>query len=496
MISFGDAQAGVELASLLAGIAAVDPIWDRKITGLASDSRQVRPGDLFIAYAGGQFDAREFIPQAIANGAVAVVAEKPEVFPTTDYPVPVFYVVDLQPQISTIAARFYHHPTRHMQVVGVTGTNGKTSCSYFIAQALTDYGQTCGLIGTLGVGTPGAMVGGRLTTPDPIAIQRQFASFVDQGIKTAAMEVSSHALAQQRTKHVECCIAVFTNLSRDHLDYHGDMAHYAQAKKKLFRGFHLRHAIINLDDEVGREIFCELPEAVKGYTISLKHKDAMLYAEQIECTPQGVRARIVTPWGTGQLASSMLGEFNIFNLMVTLTVLNILEVPFTKSLALVNALTGVPGRMQTIRQPDKPTVVIDFAHTPDALEKALHTLKAQTSQRLWCVFGCGGDRDPGKRAPMGRIAEELADVVILTADNPRSEANEAIIQDILQGISNRSAVTIIDDRAKAIAYAIEHADVDDVILIAGKGHETYQEIQGKRYPFSDYRVVQELPHKR
>ncbi|NKB46342.1 MAG: hypothetical protein GKR77_00945 [Legionellales bacterium] len=234
MISFKSAEEGVELANLLAGIATVDPIWDRTVTGITSDSRKVQAGDLFIAYAGAQFDARAYIPQAVAQGAVAVVAEARDQDQTIDCDVPIFSVMDLQPQISTIAARFYRHPTRHMRVIGVTGTNGKTSCSYYIAQALTLAKQPCGLIGTLGTGVPPDIIPGQLTTPDPIAIQHQFAEFSSQNITTVAMEVSSHALAQQRTKHVECGIAVFTNLTRDHLDYHGTMEVYAQVKRSFF----------------------------------------------------------------------------------------------------------------------------------------------------------------------------------------------------------------------------------------------------------------------
>ncbi|MBS0359353.1 MAG: UDP-N-acetylmuramoyl-L-alanyl-D-glutamate--2,6-diaminopimelate ligase [Proteobacteria bacterium] len=494
-----DEHESISLASLLAGITFVDPIWDRGITGLANDSRQVKPGDLFIACVGQHTDGRQYINNAIEKGAQAILVENAEQSETPQKmtelnqdKIPIFYIDLLTQQIGKIAARFYGHPSRQMKIVGITGTNGKTSCSHFIATILTQLNHPCAVIGTLGYGMIGALQSTGFTTPDAISLQTAFANLKKQNIEHVAMEVSSHALDQGRVKQVEFKIAVFTNLTHDHLDYHGTFEAYGAAKKILFDQFGLSYAVINQDDPFGQSLLKQLPSTVKGFSYSILDKHADIYAYDLKLHPQGMEAKVKTPWGEGIIKTQLLGSFNLSNLLATLGSVCLLDVPFTDALAAMNRLQGIDGRMQIIKTPEHPTAVIDYSHTPDSLEKALLALREHCEGKIWCVFGCGGDRDQKKRPIMGEIAEKYADKIVITNDNPRHESPDFIISGILSGIHHKDQAIIEQDRKRAIAYALSKADKNDVILIAGKGHEDYQIVGDEHLPFSDKQVVQEL----
>lgn len=450
------------------------------LTGLTTDSRQVKPGYLFLAVPGLRYDGRDHIDQAVAAGAAAVAYEAADGF-TCRAAVPVLPIGHLASQLSAIAGRFHGEPACQMKLVGITGTNGKTSVSQMLAQALNNLGQPCGVIGTLGSGMPGALLDHGMTTPDALSLQQQLAHLRDQGACRVSMEVSSHALAQDRVAALMFEVAVFTNLSRDHLDYHGDMAAYGQAKARLFD--QAERAVINLDDTFGRQLAEECTLPLTGY--SLNDSNADLYCSDIRFDAQGISARLHTAQASAELRSPLLGTFNLSNLLAVAGVLLSLELPLAQIAAQLGLLVPPAGRMQRLGGEGQPLVVIDYAHTPDALEKALAALRAHVAGRLICVFGCGGDRDRGKRPLMGRIAEQGADQLVITDDNPRTEVSAAIIEDILAGIERTEQVTVIANRAEAIAQTIAAAAAGDVILLAGKGHETYQEINGVRHPFSD-----------
>src|SRR5690554_3206814 len=424
------------------------------LTGLTTDSRQVKPGYLFLAVPGLRHDGRDHIDQAVAAGAAAVAYEAADGF-TCRAAVPVLPIGHLASQLSAIAGRFHGEPACQMKLVGITGT--------------------------LGSGMPGALLDHGMTTPDALSLQQQLAHLRDQGACRVSMEVSSHALAQDRVAALMFEVAVFTNLSRDHLDYHGDMAAYGQAKARLFD--QAEHAVINLDDTFGRQLAEECTLPLIGY--SLNDSNADLYCSDIRFDAQGISARLHTAQASAELRSPLLGTFNLSNLLAVAGVLLSLELPLAQIAAQLGLLVPPAGRMQRLGGEGQPLVVIDYAHTPDALEKALAALRAHVAGRLICVFGCGGDRDRGKRPLMGRIAEQGADQLVITDDNPRTEVSTAIIEDILAGIERTEQVTVIANRAEAIAQTIAAAAAEDVILLAGKGHETYQEINGVRHPFSD-----------
>ena len=451
-----------------------------EITGLTLDSRKVAPGVLFLAMPGQRHDGRQHITQAVAAGAAAVAYEAGDGF-TCDAGVPTLPVAQLATELSAIAARFYGQPADSLGLIGITGTNGKTSVSQMLAQALDRLGQPCGVIGTLGSGLPGALLDHGMTTPDALAVQQQLASLRDQGAQRVSMEVSSHALQQGRVAALQFDVGVFTNLSRDHLDYHGDMASYGAAKARLFA--QSRVAVINLDDYFGRQLADQCPVPVTRY--SLSDSTADLYCSDIRFDAEGIKARLHTPVGSIDLRSPLLGTFNLSNLLAVAGTLLALEISLEQLAGLIGELLPPDGRMQRLGGNGQPLVVIDYAHTPDALEKALAALRAHVAGRLVCVFGCGGDRDRGKRPLMGRIAEQGADQVVVTDDNPRTEPSVAIIEEIRAGIEQPQRVTVIANRAEAISQTIARAEPGDVILLAGKGHETYQEIHGVRHPFSD-----------
>ena len=454
---------------------------DADIGGITLDSRHVRDGDLFVAFPGLRHDGRDYIAQAVAAGAAAVVLESQGAV-AHQLAVPSVQIEGLAEQLSALADRFYQQPSAALQVIGITGTNGKTSVSQMLAQALDRLGSRCGVIGTLGSGLAGALIDHGMTTPDAVAVQAQLASMRDQGASHVAMEVSSHALDQHRVAAVRFAVAVFTNLSRDHLDYHGTMAAYGEAKARLFQR-DLQAAVINLDDAFGRELAERCAAPVVGY--SLSDPAATLYCRELVCDSLGLNARLQVQAREFALRSPLLGSFNMSNLLAVLGSLLALGVDAGAAVEQVAQLQPPAGRMQRLGGGDLPLVVVDYAHTPDALEKALTALHQHAAGRVVCIFGCGGDRDNGKRPMMARVAEQFAEAVVVTDDNPRTEPSQQIIEQICQGAEHPQALTVIPNRAQAIASTIAAARPGDVILLAGKGHENYQEIDGVRHPFSD-----------
>lgn len=459
------------------------------IRELTLDSRKVRPGDLFLAVPGSQQDGRVHIADAVARGAAAVAYEAegaPAMHAESAVLVP---VKGLAGQLSAIAGRFYGEPSRALQLVGITGTNGKTSVSQLLAQALDLLGQRCGLVGTLGNGFHGALEQGKHTTPDPVGVQATLAGLKQAGARAVAMEVSSHGLDQGRVAALQFDVAVFTNLSRDHLDYHGDMQAYGAAKAKLFAWPSLRCRVINLDDAFGRELALQAHESrLIGY--SLERTDAYLHCRDVQFDDRGVRAHLLTPRGEGMLHSSLLGRFNLSNLLAVVGALLGMDYALDEILQVLPRLQGPAGRMQRLGGGDKPLLVVDYAHTPDALEKVLEAMRPHVQGRLVCLFGCGGDRDRGKRPLMAAAAERLADAVWVTDDNPRTEDPKQIIDDIRAGFAAPEAVQFVHGRGEAIARLVAQASAADVLVLAGKGHEDYQEIMGVRQPFSDLAEAQ------
>lgn len=453
---------------------------------LTADSRKVDAETLFMAYPGERLDGRDFIAQAVAQGAAAVLWEREGFAWNPSWQVPNAGVMGLRAHAGEVADAFYGQPSSKLWMVGVTGTNGKTSCSHWLSQAFTALGRKTAAVGTLGNGFPGALSEAVNTTPDPILLHSMLAEYLAQGAAGVAMEVSSHGLVQGRVNGVHFDVAVLTNLSRDHLDYHGDMAAYAAAKKQLFRWPGLGCAVLNADEAFGREIAEELRDAdVRVMTYGLQGGDVR--GSGLVLDQNGMRMDVTTPMGQARLEVAVVGKFNASNLLAVLATLLASEVSLAEAVEVLNAVKPVAGRMQRLGGQGKPLVVVDYAHTPDALEKVLAALREQTGGKLVCVFGCGGNRDKGKRPLMGEAASRLADEVIVTSDNPRHEAPLAIIEDILAGMDGNYVVEA--DRAAAIARAIEQAAEGDVVLLAGKGHEDYQEIDGVRLPFSDLEVA-------
>ncbi|MFT0213206.1 UDP-N-acetylmuramoyl-L-alanyl-D-glutamate--2,6-diaminopimelate ligase [Pseudomonas sp. F1_0610] len=464
---------------------------DIQVTGLALDSRQVKAGDLFLAVAGTQNDGRKHIASAIENGAVAVAYEALGAQVELSTSVPLMAIENLQQQVSGLAAKFFGQPSANLQVLGVTGTNGKSSVSQLLAQALDLLAMPCAIVGTLGNGFYGKLVETGHTTPDPVSLQADLALMQEQGAKAVAMEVSSHALDQGRVAGVQFDVALFTNLSRDHLDYHHTMQAYGAAKAKLFAWQHLGARVINLDDTFGAQL-AQLEGAGQLISYSEKNPQASIYCTSVHFADQGISAQVVTQTGEqGQLDSPLLGRFNLSNLLAVVGGLLALGFSLSQALSVMPKLQAPAGRMQCLGGQEKPLVVVDYAHTPDALEQVLKALRAHvTAQgRLVAVFGCGGDRDPGKRPLMAQAVERYADFAIVTDDNPRTENPEAIRQQVIQGFEG-TQYQVVDGRAQAIATAIASAKAQDVIVLAGKGHEDYQDIQGVKHHFSDLEQAQ------
>lgn len=502
-----------KLSTLLHGIVDIVGQDDREITGMSLDSRNACKGDLFFACVGRQGHGIEYLDDVMQVGVAAVAWE-----PTNDsewnqkltgdleakQQVPVYSVEGLGNLIGTIADRFYGHPSKNINVIGITGTNGKTSCSHFLARSLdSSAGEDgeqarCGVIGTLGYGLYGDLHEASHTTPDAVRVHSLLSEMQYQGARYVVLETSSHALDQGRVNGVAFDTAVFTNLSRDHLDYHGNTFSYAAAKKRLFELPGLKTAVINSDDVVGRELLAGLSEEVDAVAYGFSPQFGMnkcqhVVGSDLALNRSGLSFLVTSPWGEGKISSQLLGRFNASNVLAVLSVLLKMGFPFEWVSEQMQSLTTVPGRMERIGgQQGRPLVVVDFAHTPDALEHVLVALRAHCDGKLWCVFGCGGDRDKGKRSLMGAVAERYANQVVLADDNPRTENPDQIIQDILSGIEDSSRVSIEQDRAKAIAYAIQNSQENDVVLIAGKGHEEYQLIGDQKIPFSDRDEVHRL----
>ncbi|GGO82536.1 UDP-N-acetylmuramoyl-L-alanyl-D-glutamate--2,6-diaminopimelate ligase [Marinobacterium nitratireducens] len=468
------------------------PLASLVIGGLSQDSRCVREGDLFFARSGTRHRGLDFVAAAAEQGAVAALVDRAELEGlAVQAPIPLLAVDDLAFRIGEVASRFYGEPSRQLTMIGVTGTNGKTSCSHYIAQALNDAGVRSALLGTVGNGFPGALVAASHTTPDPIALQRLLAEFVAEGAAAAVMEVSSHALEQGRVSGIAFDIAAFSNLSRDHLDYHGSMEAYGEAKARLFDAMDVPLQAINADDAFGRTLIGRRGSHVREAVRFGSDAKLDLYPLDSRLDASGLAARLQTPAGVIEVGNRLLGHFNLSNLMLCASVLYLAGLAPEAIRQGLNRLQPVSGRMECFGGGDQPLVVVDYAHTPDALEKALEALVEHVEGELWCVFGCGGDRDTGKRAEMGAIAARLAHRVRVTSDNPRTEDPQRIIEMIVAGTAGAREVAVQADRAQAIREAILDARPGDIVLIAGKGHEDYQEINGRRFPFSDQQVARD-----
>jgi UDP-N-acetylmuramoyl-L-alanyl-D-glutamate--2,6-diaminopimelate ligase len=479
----------MSLAALLPDVADVPAL---EISGLVQDSRALRPGDAFVAIAGFGAHGLKFVAQAKAAGAAVVLFEPPmpeEFASSTDLGIPMLAVPGLRARLGAMADRFHGEATRAMTTVGATGTNGKTSTVQLLAQAWTLQGRRAGTIGTLGAGLYGHVVPTGFTTPLVLQLHALLADLRDQGADAVAMEVSSHALDQGRVDGVHFRVGLFTNLTRDHLDYHGTMEHYGAAKARLFAWPGLESAVINLDDAFGRALHAGVRAhgAARAIGVSSRGEaDATLRAEDIVPDLSGLNFTLRVDGEAHVVRSPLLGRFNVDNLLAVAGALHALGEPVAVIADLLSRLQPVHGRMNRLGGDGRlPLVVIDYAHTPDALEQALTSLRAHAAAKLVCVFGCGGDRDTGKRPQMAAIAERLADVVVVTDDNPRTESGDAIVADILAGFADPSAATVERDRAAAIARAVAMAGAQDIVLIAGKGHEPYQEIDGVQHPFDD-----------
>lgn len=498
------------LAELFAVYSSQDKesYWSQiQVSGINEDSRNIKSGDIFVARNGEHFKGTDYIAKAVANGAVAVLVDQETVKhlaeDVSECSVPLIAIENLSEQIGNIAADVFSNVTEQMTVIGVTGTNGKTSCAHYIAQALNNNSVKSFIIGTLGNGHPDNLQEAQRTTPDACALHRLFADFYCQGAAAVIMEVSSHALDQGRVNGVSFDVVAYTNLSRDHLDYHQTMQAYAQAKTALFTRFDSKHRILNMADEYNRELSEAFDAEQSASLISYCENDqysADLWAEDLSLV-NGLRFTLASCEQKVSVNTQLLGKFNLANLLLCSAVLKALDYPLTQIQQSLNGLRPVPGRMQKVtlmsgnaqlaQQQQSPMCVVDYAHTPDALEKALQASRVHTQGKLVAVFGCGGDRDTGKRAEMAKIAEQFADRLVVTSDNPRTEDPESIIEMIVAGIKNTSDYQVMTDRREAISQAVMNASSDDVVVIAGKGHEDYQEIMNVKHPFLDAQVVEQ-----
>ncbi|MFO8024141.1 UDP-N-acetylmuramoyl-L-alanyl-D-glutamate--2,6-diaminopimelate ligase [Thiohalophilus sp.] len=493
-------QIVMTLGKLLDGIISVPASLDYELKHMTADSREVSEDSLFVARRGLSVNGEDYIEQAIVRGATAVLREMrnddgavtPLGWQTSKSgkTVPVVAIKNLSGKLGMLADRFYASPSAELFVVGITGTNGKTSCSQFVAQSLSQK-QACGVIGTLGRGLYGQLEASGHTTPDVIANHHWLATMRDQGADSVVMEVSSHALDQQRVDNIRFDCAVFTNLTHEHLDYHGDMASYAAVKQKLFRMPGLKTAVVNQDDPYGRELLAIIDGSVKVISYGTqKEYEPGLLAEKIEALPEGLRFDVKSSFGEGQIETPLLGYFNVSNLMAALGVLLARGMAFNEALERLAHVSTVSGRMETLGGGELPLVVIDYAHTPDALRHVLCALREHTKGTLSCVFGCGGERDKQKRPLMGKIAEQYADRVIVTNDNPRHDNPVDIIEQILAGMRMPDRAYVEQDRKRAIEAVIQGSESQDVILIAGKGHENNQIVGDEMRPFSDLAEAQ------
>lgn len=476
------------LSDLLRGFADAP---DLPVSGIASDSRQLKSGFLFLACDGVSSHGLDYLNDARNAGACAVAWDASTVSAPTDIGVPMIAVENLATHLGEIANRYYGNPSSRLKTVGVTGTNGKTTVAWLIAQCLRHLDDRCAYLGTLGLGIDEMQGAEGMTTPAAVELHGHLADFLEQGATHAAIEVSSHALSQGRVDGVQFDAVLFTNLTRDHLDYHGDMQSYFESKATLF----LEHAadckIINLDSEFGNELAARCGQDV--VTVST-HFDRVangrpyVFVRSVIANENGSDVTVTSSWGDGKFTLSLPGDFNVANAAIVLAYLLTAGTSIEQACDVLQLVDAPPGRMQRTATAGS-ALYIDYAHTPNAIESALRALRPHCRGKLWCVFGCGGDRDTGKRLLMGKLAERLADRVIITSDNPRHEEPQKIIDEILAGFNNTNDATIIEDRAAAIAWAIANAGPTDVVLIAGKGHEDYQEVGSERHAFSDYALA-------
>jgi UDP-N-acetylmuramoyl-L-alanyl-D-glutamate--2,6-diaminopimelate ligase len=477
-----------------------------EISGINLDSRAIQSGDVFVALVGAKIDGRQFIAKAIELGAAAIFVEADKQWQDTNWigAVPVIAIESLASQVSDIAGRFYLHPSYRCRLIGVTGTNGKTTCTLLIAQLAAllakQENSTAGVVGTLGFGVldanslaplsqqiSAAQATG-LTTPDPISLQRILAELVAQKATTIAIEVSSHSLVLGRVAALQFDTAIFTNLTQDHLDFHGDLVSYGKAKAQLLNQQSLRCAIVNFDDAWAKSLLLKIPPKISAISFSVTDSSADVYLSEIELTANGAIAQLHSPWGNAEFVSPFIGKFNLSNVLAAVAALCSGGANFKAVVKYISQLQAAPGRMQTVALDDSNQdiqVIVDYAHTPDALENTLRAIREHTQARVWSVFGCGGDRDKTKRPLMGRIAEKYSDYVIITNDNPRSEEPSAIAADIIRGLHNANGCLVIADRAQAIDFAIQQSKSGDLVLIAGKGHEDYQIFAEQTISFSD-----------
>lgn len=459
------------------------------IKNITSDSRLVKPGSLFLAYPGDKSDGRNYIAEAIKKGASAVIWEAEGFAWHADWKIENQSMKHLRLQAGSIASQFYGNPSNKLWMIGVTGTNGKTSISQWLSQCFNHLGNKAAVIGTLGNGLPNQLSATTNTTPDAILLQQILSDYVKQDIKTVAMEVSSHGLHQGRVRGVHFDVAVLSNLTRDHLDYHKTFEEYAAAKRQLFDAKDLKYAVLNCDDEFGRQIEADLIRAgtpVMTYGIH----DGDVRATKLRFENMHFAFDAITPFGNAPVKANLIGRFNMYNVLAVLATLLASKVGLDDAVEAISHIHSAKGRMQLLGGGYLPLVVVDYAHTPDALEKVLTTLKEQSTSKLICIFGCGGNRDSGKRGLMGKIASGIADAVVVTSDNPRDEEPGKIIQEIVHEMHGNYAIE--EDRAKAISVGIFSAKPNDIVLIAGKGHEDFQEIAGKRTRFSDVEQAQSV----
>jgi UDP-N-acetylmuramoyl-L-alanyl-D-glutamate--2,6-diaminopimelate ligase len=488
-------SAGQSLARLLDGLA--DLPRDVAVTDLTQDSRAARPGSAFLAVRGTKEHGLAHAPQAVANGARAVLWEPAPVAPVPDLPSEILVapVAHLREHASTIADRFFGAPSTQLSVAGITGTNGKTTCAYLLAQALELAGRPAAYMGTIGTGRPDSLVASALTTGDAIAVQRTLSGLRIGGAGSVAMEVSSHALDQARVAAVRFRTAAFTNLTRDHLDYHGTMDAYGAAKARLFTRADLVSRVINVDDAFGRTLAMDprgqgrLVVTCRSHHSHVRNASAFVRAMTSELSTRGIELEFDSSWGTGALRCPLIGEFNVDNLLTVIAMLLDWELDLETVIRVLGEVRAAPGRMETFGGGDAPLAVVDYAHTPDALQKALRAARTHTQGKLVVVFGCGGDRDPGKRPMMGAIAAELADDMVITDDNPRTENPATIVTGIVGGIPSGRPFRIEHDRGRAIHDTLLDANAGDVVLVAGKGHEDYQLVGRERRAFSDQKAV-------
>lgn len=499
MMAVDSKSRGIALAQVLEGILPSAKCPNIEVRNLSLNSQNIQPGDVFVALRGTADHGLRFYQQAVSAGAVAVFSDPNDGIPDTVFTgaVPVIEIENLRTHLGAISNRVYGNPSLDVKTICVTGTNGKTTIAHIVCAALNHLQGDSAYVGTLGIGLWGEFSASINTTPDLLTLQRHLAEWRDRGVKYCALEASSHALEQGRLDDISIGVAIFTNLTHEHLDYHGTMENYGRAKKRLFQK-DFSHAVINVDDSFGRELCKALSRRKNVWPFSLDDGDGKQKSDFENLTTasvkklalSGIEMVVRSPFGRGKICAPLIGAFNASNLLAAFTSLAALGWTFEQIAEALALVPAVPGRMEVVNvfelaDVELPTVVVDYAHSPDGLQQALVSLRELTNGRLTCVFGCGGDRDSSKRAMMGRIAEKYADNIVITNDNPRTESPQKIVQQILNGVQNIDKAIIETDRRKAIFEAIKHAATNDVVLIAGKGHEHFQQLGKEKIPFSD-----------